>query len=127
MKQEWKSVGNFGTLGLEIVLSILLGLFVGRWLDGKLGISPWMTLLWSAFGVGAAVKAILRSVRDMRAETEREEREQGNPLPRYGSPSPSDVDPIRGESASHASNDLDSPSPPDPERGTGQESEGAKR
>ncbi|EYF06663.1 AtpZ/AtpI family protein [Chondromyces apiculatus] len=83
MKQEWKSVGNFGTVGLEIVLSILLGLFIGRKLDGWLDTSPAMTLVWSAFGVAAAIRAILRSVREMRAETEREEREQGNPAPLY--------------------------------------------
>lgn len=86
MKQEWKAVGSFGTVGLEIVLSIVFGLLIGRWLDGKLGTAPWMMLVWSGFGVAAAIRSLLRSLRQMKAEAEREEREQGNPEPRFAWP-----------------------------------------
>ncbi len=86
-KGALRGLGGYGTLGLEIVLSILLGLFGGRWLDGRFGTEPWLSVVGFFFGAAAAVRAIQRVVRDMRRETEREEREQGNPRPLWESPS----------------------------------------
>ncbi|WP_437854218.1 AtpZ/AtpI family protein [Sorangium sp. So ce363] len=83
MKQDWKAVGSYGTVGLEVVLCILVGLFIGRWLDGKLGTDPYLSVLWFFFGVGAAGKAVFRAWKEMQAVAEREEREQGNPAPRF--------------------------------------------
>lgn len=83
MKQDWKAVGSYGTIGLEVVLSILLGLFIGRWLDSKLGTGPLMSALWFFFGLGAAGKAVHRAWKEMQAAAAREEREQGNPAPVY--------------------------------------------
>lgn len=83
MKQDWKAVGSYGTVGLEVVLCILVGLFIGRWLDGKLGTDPYLSVLWFFFGLGAAGKAVFRAWKDMQAVAEREEREQGNPAPRF--------------------------------------------
>lgn len=79
----YKGLGGFGTLGLEIVLSILFGLFGGRWLDGRFGTEPW--LMWICFGLGlvASVNAILRALKAMRAEAAREEAAEGNPAPLY--------------------------------------------
>jgi ATP synthase protein I len=83
---NWRGVGSFGTIGLELVLSIALGFFGGRWADGKLGTEPYLSILGFVFGVGAAIKSIQRAMRQMAAEAAREEREQGNPLPRYDVP-----------------------------------------
>jgi ATP synthase protein I len=78
-----KAMGGVGTLGLEIALSIVLGLFGGQWLDGRFGTHPWLTLLGSAFGLAAAVRAVMRQMKRMRVEADREEREQGNPDPMW--------------------------------------------
>ena len=85
MKQEYKGVGSFGTLGLEIVLCVLVGFFGGRWLDDKLHTAPWLTLVGFVAGGGAAVKALLRAMKQMQAITEREERRRGNPPPAFES------------------------------------------
>jgi hypothetical protein len=79
----YRGLGGYGTLGLEIVLSILFGMFGGSWLDGRFGTEPWLMWLGFALGGAAAVRAILRALRLMRKETLREEREQGNPAPMY--------------------------------------------
>jgi ATP synthase protein I len=86
MKDEYRAVGSWGTLGLEIVLSVMLGFFGGRWLDGRLDTAPWLSLLGFFFGCGAASKAIHRTWKEMQAITTREERERGNPAPRYEKP-----------------------------------------
>jgi hypothetical protein len=81
----YKGLGGYGTLGLEIVLSLLFGLFGGSWLDGKLDTEPVLTWVGFAFGVGAAVRSIQRALTMMKRETEREEREEGNPEPVFPS------------------------------------------
>jgi ATP synthase protein I len=88
MKQRmavYKGLGGYGTLGLEIVLSLLVGLFGGSWLDGKFGTDPILTWVGFAFGIGAAVRSIQRAMAMMKRETEREEREEGNPEPVFPS------------------------------------------
>jgi ATP synthase protein I len=93
MKPEYKALGDFGTLGLEIVLCILVGVFGGRWLDGKLGTPPIFMALGFLFGVGAAGKALFRTWKEMKEVTAREEREQGNPTPRFD---PAKAEPGKG-------------------------------
>lgn len=83
MKDEYKAIGSWGTLGLEIVLSVMIGFFGGRWLDAKLGATPWLSLVGFAVGCAAAGKAIHRTWQEMQAVTAREEREKGNPAPVY--------------------------------------------
>jgi ATP synthase protein I len=83
MKPEYKALGAFGTLGLEIALCIVVGTFGGRWLDEKFGTPPILMVLGFLFGLGAAGKALLRTVKEMKEVTESEEREQGNPAPRF--------------------------------------------
>jgi len=86
MKDEYRAVGSWGTLGLEIVLSVMLGFFGGRWLDARFGVGPWLSLVGFVFGCGAATKAIHRTWTEMQRVTVREEREKGNPSPAYESP-----------------------------------------
>lgn len=86
MKQQiavYKGLGGYGTLGLEIVLSILAGLFGGRWLDGKFDTAPWLMWIGFGLGVGAGIRAVQRMVRLMKSETAREEKAEGNPEPTY--------------------------------------------
>ncbi len=66
---DWKALGSYGTLGLEVVLSVLFGLFVGRWADGKLGTGPYLALAGFALGVAAAGRAVFRVAGEMKRET----------------------------------------------------------
>ena len=79
MKQDWKGVGSYGTVGLEVALSVVVGLFGGSWLDKKLGTAPWLTLLGVVYGVAAAARALYRAARRATKEAEdldRREREE---------------------------------------------------
>lgn len=97
MKQEYKALGSFGTLGLEIALSILFGAYGGYWLDGKFGTAPWLLCLGFFFGCGAAGKAIHRNLKEMQKQTAQEEKEQGNPAPIFEKPEPERDDDERKE------------------------------
>jgi ATP synthase protein I len=44
------------SIGLAMVVSILLGLFLGLWLDRRLDTRPWLTLAGLAVGVAAGFR-----------------------------------------------------------------------
>ena len=58
-----KDNANVATVGIEMVLAVTIGLLAGQALDDALGTGPWMTVFLGAVGFGAAVKAIVRTVR----------------------------------------------------------------
>ena len=79
VQQYWKGLGGPGTLGIEIVLSVAVGLLGGAWLDKKFGASPWFTLIGLAYGIAAASRAVYRALKQANKEIEeldRKEREQ---------------------------------------------------
>jgi ATP synthase protein I len=73
-RSPWKDIGSFSTVGLEFALSILVGLFGGRWRDQKLDAGGWMTFVGVAFGMAAGVKAILRALSQANRQAEEQER-----------------------------------------------------
>ena len=95
MKEQYRAVGSYGTLGIEIVLSVLLGSYAGYWLDQKFNTAPVLLALGFFFGLGAAGKAIHRTWKEMQKATAREEREQGNPAPQFESKTDR-PDPVEG-------------------------------
>lgn len=67
-RSTWQSAAQASSLGFEIVLSLAVGYLLGKWLDGKLGIYPWLTVVFSLAGVGSAVRAMVRVVRQYRRD-----------------------------------------------------------
>ena len=63
-----KAKGAFRTLsgssvGLEMGISVVIGVLFGMWLDGKLGTDPWMMLLWLVIGFAAGFRGVIRAMR----------------------------------------------------------------
>ena len=54
----WRLAGRYS--------AVALGTLGGVWLDKKLGTTPWLFWFGLAVGVGAAVRAILRVVREFK-------------------------------------------------------------
>lgn len=59
------------SVGLELGLSVVIAVVFGIWLDGKLGTTPWMMLLWLCFGLAAGFRGVLRAVRRADREADR--------------------------------------------------------
>lgn len=71
--KRFYNVLSASSVGLELGLSVVIGVLFGMWLDGKLGTTPWMMLLWLGFGCAAGFRGVLRAVRRAdRAEHDRE-------------------------------------------------------
>jgi ATP synthase protein I len=51
---------NVSIIGIQFPVAIAIGFFFGRWLDGSLGTTPWMTLVFSLFGIAAGFVNLFR-------------------------------------------------------------------
>jgi F0F1-type ATP synthase assembly protein I len=89
VKQNWKGLGTYGTVGLEFALSVLFGLFVGTWLDKKLGTHGWLTLIGFFFGLAAGTRSLYRVFKQAQRELEREERRERQARREYDDQTPS--------------------------------------
>ncbi|MCJ7774616.1 MAG: AtpZ/AtpI family protein, partial [Desulfobacterales bacterium] len=62
MKKENKKLAKelvyFSTLGLQVAFAIVIGYFLGKYLDGKFRTSPWLTYIFLVFGIIAGFKNI---------------------------------------------------------------------
>jgi F0F1-type ATP synthase assembly protein I len=79
-KKMWRSAGTAGALGIEIALCIVIGAGGGYWLDRKLN-THWIMYLGLLFGIGAAIKGILRVTNAYKRESAAEDAKakQGQP------------------------------------------------
>lgn len=83
VQQNWKGIANYATVGLEFGLSLLVGLFLGRWLDQKLGTEHWLTFIGAGFGIAAGYRAIYRAAKAANRDAEREASEQRKQRQQY--------------------------------------------
>ena len=56
------SPASFAGAGAQFVVSILLFLYVGKWLDAKLGTAPWLLMLGVFVGAGAGFYSFYRRI-----------------------------------------------------------------
>jgi ATP synthase protein I len=61
------------SIGLELGLSVALGLLVGWWLDQHLGTQPWLMLLWLVLGLVSGFRGIVRAIKRADRAAEQEE------------------------------------------------------
>lgn len=75
-KPWFSEVGPFFTLGLQLALAVIVFFFLGRWLDARLGTSPWLMIAGAAVGIAGGMIHFIREVtalgRTKDGETKRE-------------------------------------------------------
>lgn len=79
-KQFFRELGRYSALGLEMAVSVLIGLAVGYYLDKWLGTGPWLTVLWIGIGFAAGVRSLYRAA--LRSGKALEEQDRGEPRDR---------------------------------------------
>lgn len=55
-----KDFGPFLTLGLQLAISVVVFFFIGYWLDGKFGTSPWCTIVGAFLGAAGGLIKFIR-------------------------------------------------------------------
>lgn len=78
--EEGFSVSEFAGVGIQFAVSILLFLYVGQWLDKRLGTAPWLLIIGVFLGAGASFYSMYRKLmaaqaRDEAARKARRERQ----------------------------------------------------
>ena len=56
------SAGEFAGLGLQFAVSLIALFFLGQWLDGKLGTTPWLLIVGVFLGGGASFYSMYRKL-----------------------------------------------------------------
>lgn len=70
-KRAFESL-SASSVGLELGISVILGLLAGYGLDGHFGTGPWLMLLFLALGLVAGFRGVLRAVARMDRAAARE-------------------------------------------------------
>jgi F0F1-type ATP synthase assembly protein I len=69
-QESKRGIARAGTVGIEIGVAVIVCLLVGSWADGKLGTTPWLTLLGIVLGTVVGLKAVLRAAKETESTTE---------------------------------------------------------
>jgi ATP synthase protein I len=64
----WAIAGRYSALGLEMALSVAIGIFGGEWLDERFATKPYLGYAGLAIGLGAAIMAFVRVAKAARKE-----------------------------------------------------------
>jgi ATP synthase protein I len=57
-----RQLGRLSTIGVSLVAATAIGLAIGYGLDRWLGTSPWLTLIFTLFGIAAGFLNLFRDV-----------------------------------------------------------------
>ena len=68
--EEGFSISEFAGVGIQFGLSIILFLYVGQWLDRKLGTAPWLLIIGVFLGAGLGFYSMYRKIMAAQARDE---------------------------------------------------------
>ncbi len=75
MAKPWKEYGRYGSVGLELLLSIAVGYFLGRWIDRRFfHEAGWATGIGALLGVYAGFRQLFKTAKRMQQDVEDAER-----------------------------------------------------
>jgi F0F1-type ATP synthase assembly protein I len=107
-KRPWKAYGRYGSVGIELVLSILIGVLGGRWLDERYaGGHGWLAIAGLVVGVYAGFRQVFRAAKEIQRETERADREDAEARAEFAERAKRDAELARIEESSKTSRDDD--------------------
>jgi ATP synthase protein I len=64
---KWRRYLRFSSLGIELGLSVMIGLIGGQWLDKYFGTAPWLLLAGLLFGMAAGFRSMYRALKSLNA------------------------------------------------------------
>ncbi|MHB8844980.1 MAG: AtpZ/AtpI family protein [Nitrospirota bacterium] len=56
-------LGALSTVGITLVVATVIGYYIGHYLDGRYGTTPWLTLAFLLLGVAAGFKNLYDQTR----------------------------------------------------------------
>jgi F0F1-type ATP synthase assembly protein I len=72
---NWKTAYRYGNVGLDLVLSIVVGFLLGRWVDNHLlNGAPWGKIVGTIIGVYAGFRSIHKAGQQMQRDADAHDR-----------------------------------------------------
>lgn len=59
-RQLMYAFGVYSGVGMQLVISVVVGIFAGQWLDEKLGTGPWLMIIGLLLGTVAGFYNLIR-------------------------------------------------------------------
>ncbi|HEY5765200.1 MAG TPA: AtpZ/AtpI family protein [Candidatus Deferrimicrobiaceae bacterium] len=81
-KAFFRELGRYSALGLELAISVLIGVAIGYYLDKWLGTEPWLMILWIGIGFAAGVRSLYRAALRSGKDLEDNGKNEGGPRER---------------------------------------------
>jgi ATP synthase protein I len=78
-KAFFRELGKYSALGLEMALSVVIGMGIGYYLDRWLGTGPWLMVVWIGLGFAAGVRSLYRAAVRSGKDLERDDAERRKP------------------------------------------------
>lgn len=80
-RAQWFKITSSASIGIEIAVAVVGCTLLARWLETNYTHwAPWTTLIGFGVGIGATVKALVRTAKDFQREIAEREREQAQAL-----------------------------------------------
>jgi ATP synthase protein I len=76
-RKLFRVLGALSTVGITLVVSTVIGYFIGHYLDGRFGTTPWLTVVFLLFGIAAGFKNLYdqtRKLMDLDGNTKKSDR-----------------------------------------------------
>jgi ATP synthase protein I len=76
-RKLFRVLGALSTVGITLVVSTVIGYFIGHYLDGRFGTTPWLTVVFLLFGIAAGFKNLYdqtRKLMDLDGNTKKNDR-----------------------------------------------------
>lgn len=70
-KDNFTTLLQYSSVGLEMGLCVVIGITLGYFLDKYFQTSPYLTILFMLFGIAAAIKTIVRLIKQVAKDDER--------------------------------------------------------
>ena len=74
-KEAFSALTTYGTIGIEMGLSLVIGLGIGYWIDGRLGTKPVFTFVFMMFGLISGMRRLYTLWKKIEKENERNDGE----------------------------------------------------
>lgn len=65
------AAGRLSSVGLELGIAVVVCTLGGWWLDQRLGLEPWLTLLGATFGLVVGFRSLYRAVKMHESEMDK--------------------------------------------------------
>lgn len=59
----WKAIALVSAIGIELAISVLLGVWIGRWMDGRFGTDPVFLLIGIFAGMAVGIWAVIQLIK----------------------------------------------------------------